>query len=70
MHFLKLSFFLFTLEVRVIHENAITLFFLSFFENDFTLSSSTSPSIYNIVIAINTLTTMINQFEALNAPKF
>ena len=47
-----------------------SLFFLFFFENTyFTLSPSYSSSIHNIVIAINTLTTMNNQFEALNAPK-
>ena len=41
-----------------------------FFENVyFTLSPSSSPSIHNIVIAINTPTTMNNQFEVLNAPK-
>ena len=41
-----------------------------FFENAyFTLSSSSSSNIHNIVIAINTPTTMNNQFEALNAPK-
>ena len=59
-------FSLFILEVRFIHENAITFFS----ENEtFTLSSSSSPSIYNIVIVINTTTTMNNQFEAFNAPK-
>ena len=41
-----------------------------FFENAyFTLSPSSSSSIHNIVIAINTPTTMNNQFETLNAPK-
>ncbi|KAG5388603.1 hypothetical protein IGI04_030144 [Brassica rapa subsp. trilocularis] len=41
-----------------------------FFENDiFTLSPSSSSSNYKIAIVINTLTTMNNQFEALNAPK-
>ena len=65
--FLKLSFALFTPEIRTIHENTITLFS---FENEcFTLSSSSFSSIYNITIAINTPTTMNNQFEALNAPK-
>ncbi|KAG5382991.1 hypothetical protein IGI04_034461 [Brassica rapa subsp. trilocularis] len=40
------------------------------FENDiFTLSLSSSSSNYKIVIVINTLTTMNNQFETLNAPK-
>ena len=38
------------------------------FENGiFTLSTSSSSSIYEIDIAINTPTTMKNQFEALNA---
>ena len=45
-------------------------FFFFFFENAyFTLSPSSSSSIHNIVITINTPTTMNNQFEALNAPK-
>ncbi|CDY21233.1 BnaC03g53910D [Brassica napus] len=44
-----------------------SLFFL--FKNAyFTLSSSFSSSIHNIVIALNTPTTMNNQFEALNIP--
>ncbi|KAG5378042.1 hypothetical protein IGI04_025884 [Brassica rapa subsp. trilocularis] len=44
------------------------LFF--FFKNGlFTLSTSSSSSIYKIVIAINTPTTMNNQFEALNVPQ-
>ena len=51
-----------------------SFFFLFLFENEcFTLSSSSSSSIYNITIAINTLThqpTMNNLFEALNGPKF
>ena len=47
------------------------IFFVSFLENNsFTLSSSSSPSIYNIDIVVNILTTLNNQFEALNAPKF
>ncbi|KAG5393801.1 hypothetical protein IGI04_023764, partial [Brassica rapa subsp. trilocularis] len=51
----------------IIHENAITFFF---FENTyFTLSPSSYSSIHNILIAINTPTTLNNQFEALNAPK-
>ncbi|KAG5375159.1 hypothetical protein IGI04_039755 [Brassica rapa subsp. trilocularis] len=63
-----MSFVLFTPQVHIIHENAINFFF--FFENDiFTLSPSSSSSNYNIVIVINTITTMNNQFEALNAPK-
>ncbi|KAG5376411.1 hypothetical protein IGI04_041007 [Brassica rapa subsp. trilocularis] len=38
------------------------------FENDiFTLSPSSSSSNYKVAIVINTLTTMNNQFEALNA---
>ena len=45
-------------------------FFSFFFENAyFTPLSSSSSSIHNIVIYINTPTTMNNQFEALNAPK-
>ena len=45
-------------------------FFFFFFENaNFTLSPSFFSSIYNIVIVINTPTTMNIQFEALNAPK-
>ncbi|KAG5410950.1 hypothetical protein IGI04_007269, partial [Brassica rapa subsp. trilocularis] len=60
-------FALFTPQVHIIHENAINFFF---FKNDiFTLSPSSSSSNYKIVIVINTLTTMNNQFEALNAPK-
>ena len=39
-------------EVRIIHE--IVIFFLIFENKCFTLSSSSSSSIYNIVIAINT----------------
>ena len=62
--FFKLSFVIFTPKVRIIYKNAI------FFENKFfTLSSSFSSSICNIVISINTQTTMYNQFEALNAHK-
>ena len=67
MFFLDFSFVLFTLQVHIIHENAINFFFS---ENDiFTLSPSSSSSNYKIVIVINTTTTMNNQFEALNAPK-
>ena len=46
-------------------------FFLYFsFENEhFTLLSLFSSSIYNIVITMNTPTTMNNQFEALSALK-
>ena len=44
--------------------------FYFFFKNAyFTLSPSYSSNIHNIAIAINTPTTMNNQFEALNAPK-
>ena len=67
---LKIGFSLFTPQVHIIYENAINFFFLFFFENDiFTLSLSSSSSNYKIAIVINTLTTMNNQFEALNAPK-
>jgi len=44
-------------------------FFFSFENGFFTLSSSSSSSIYKIAIDINTPTTMNNQFEALNATK-
>ena len=63
MFFLKLWLVSFTLKVQIIHENAI-IFFL--FKNAyFTQSPSCSSNIHNIVIAINTPTTMNNQFEAL-----
>ena len=46
------------------------LFLFYFFENKFfILPSSFSSCIYNIVIAINTPTTMNNRFDALNAHK-
>ena len=65
--FLELWLASFTPKVQIIHENAITFFL---FENAFlTLSPSSSSSIHNIVIAINTPTTMNNQFEALNVLK-
>ena len=65
--FLKLLFTLFTIEVRVIHENTIIIFFL---ENEcFTHSSSSLSFIYNIVVAISTPTTMNHQFQALSALK-
>ena len=67
MFFLKLSLVLFILEVQFIHENAINFFFLNV---SFTLSSPSSPSIYNIVFVINTPTTMDNHFEGVNALKF
>ena len=67
--FLKLCFVVFTLEVLVIHENAIIILF--FFENKaFSLPSSSSPSIYNFTIDINTSTTMNYQIESVNALKF
>ena len=44
-------------------------FFFSFRNDIFTLATSSSSYIYKIVIAINTSTTMNNQFEALNAPQ-
>ena len=66
MIFLKFLFALLTPKIQIIYENIIIIFF----ENKiFTLSSSSSSSIYNIVIAINTPTTLNNQFKALNAPK-
>ena len=66
--FLEILFALSIPKVWIIHENAINFFFFwkLFF---FTLSTSSSLSIYKIVIAINTPTTMNNQFEVLNAPK-
>ena len=68
--FLDFSCVLFTPQVHIIHENAIIIFFFFSFENGiFTLSTSSSSSIYKIVITINTPTTMNNQFEALNAPQ-
>ena len=59
-------------KVHSIHENAITVFFFFYFlENAyFTLSPSSSSSIHNITIAINTPTTMNNQFEALPKNRF
>ena len=63
---MDIFFALFTPQVQIIHENAINFYFY-FFENGiFTLSTLSSSSIYKIVIAINTPTTMNNQFEALN----
>ena len=68
MFFLDFSFALFTPQIHIIHENAISFFFL--FKNGiFTLSTSSSSSIYKISITINTPTTMNNQFEVLNAPQ-
>ena len=65
--FLKISFDLFTLKVWIIYENTSSFFFS--WNKHFTLPSSYSSSIYNIVIAINKPTTMKNQFGALNAYK-
>ncbi|KAG5389332.1 hypothetical protein IGI04_030873 [Brassica rapa subsp. trilocularis] len=45
------------------------LIFFSFENGLFIFSTSSSSSIYKNVIAINTPTTMNNQFEALNAPQ-
>ena len=45
------------------------LVFFSFRNDIFTLSTSSSSCIYKIVVAINTSTTMNNQFEALNVPQ-
>ena len=47
----------------------IPLIFFRFENRLFTLSTSSSSSIYKIVIDINTPTTMNNQSEALNAPQ-
>ena len=58
-------FALFTPHIQIIYENIINFFLNSFF----TLLTSSSSSTYKIAIAINTPTTMNNQFEALNAPK-
>ena len=67
MTFLEFLFALFTPKVRIIHENS-TIFF-SFKNEHFTLPFSCSSSIYNIDTAINTSTTMNNQFKALKTPK-
>ncbi|KAG5383526.1 hypothetical protein IGI04_034996 [Brassica rapa subsp. trilocularis] len=48
---------------------SIFIFLFSFENNIFTLSPLSSSNNYKIVIIINTLTTMNNQFEVLNAPK-
>jgi len=70
MLFLDFSFVIFTSQVYIIHENFISfLFFFSFENVIFTLSTSSSSSIYKIAITINTPTSMNNQFEALNAPQ-
>ena len=66
MFFLKLWLASFTPKVQIIHENVITFLFKNAY---FTLWPSSSLSIHNITIVINTPTTMNNQFEALNAPK-
>ena len=63
--FIELWLASFTPKVQIIHGNGITFFLNAYF----TLSLSSSSSIHNIVIAINTPTTMNNQFETLNAPK-
>ena len=54
-------------QIHITYENAISFF--SFRNDIFTLSTSSSSCIYKIVIAINTSTTINNQFEALNAPQ-
>ena len=69
MTFWKFLFALFTVKLWIIHENAITFLYFSFENEHFTLLSSSSSSIYNIVITMNTPTTMNNQFEAINALK-
>ena len=68
MFFLKLCFVIFTIEVLVIHENAITVFFSE--NKAFTLPSLSSPIIYDFAIDINTSTTMNYQIESVNALKF
>ena len=69
MFFLEIYFALFTPQVQIIHENVIKLLFFLSKNGIFTLLTSSSSSIYKIVIAIDTPTTMNNQFEAFNAPK-
>ena len=63
--FIELWLASFTPKVQIIHGNGITFFLNAYF----TLSLSSSSCIHNIVIVINTPTTMNNQFEAFNAPK-
>ena len=64
--FLNFSFALFTHKFILFTKMPLVLFS----KNDvFTLSTSSSSSIYKIVIDINTPTTMNNQSEALNAPQ-
>ena len=66
MFFLEILTCLFHPKVQIIHENTINFFFENIY---FTLSPSSFSSIHNIVIVINTPTTMNNQFKAINAPK-
>ena len=55
---------------RLFMKIPLNFYFILFFKNDiFTLSTSTTSSIYKIVIVFNTPTTMNNQFEALNLPQ-
>ena len=56
---LKFSFVISTQEIQIIHENKFNLFFL----NIIVLLNYSLSSIYNIVIVINTPTTMNNQFK-------
>ena len=65
--FFKLSFALFILEVQVIHENVIISFSLKI--SVLLIHPSSFSFIYNIFIVIKTLTTMNNQFKALNTSK-
>ena len=69
--FLKLCFFLFTIEVLLIQENVITFFFL-FFPKIRLLPyhPHLSPNIYNFVIDIDTSTTMNYQIKSVNVLKF
>ena len=69
MFFWKLWLASFTPKVQIIHKNAITFFFLKMHILLYHIHLPQVFTIQNIVIAINTPTTMNNQFEALNAPK-
>lgn len=63
--FLEIAFALFTQKFRLSTKMPL-IFFRKWL---ITLSTSSSSSIYKIAIAINTPTTMNNQFEILNAHK-
>ena len=70
--FFEILFFSIHPRSLISSRNAIIIIIIIFlFENEyFTLSSSSSPSIYNIVISINTPTTMNNQFDLLMHQNF